>query len=401
MKPFLFILIYTIIFFLLFELVSGIEITEIFYDAPGNDNNMEFIEIYLGNTSKEYESEPINLSGYVIGDLESNDTLALLYFDPSLNRSLSAYALLVEEEFNYTGLNCAVYSAGKTIGNNLDNTGDSLKLYDIEGRLTAWTQYTNNFGAGNGKSIEVYNNSWMESLVDGGTPCLKNSLEHQNEPENNTKSIDENKSVEKLFGVEILLDDTLYTNVEYSPLFKVRNLNYSKGEEEINVTLEYTIIFNDTIFQESILITNLKSYKTSGLGAFFFNISGEYLVCGKIIENDDQGICKNITVIDSSSVTCDININSFTSNVSYHPGDKIFLFNTINNESFPFIIEYWIEDAYGDIVKKKSTTENTDKKTWTIPDEEGVHVYFLKSELHISCNNSNNNTNSSFYCCCC
>ena len=53
------------------ETALALEITEVFPNPLGDDNNKEFIEIYNPNG--------LNLSGYVIGDEASNDTLLGLF----------------------------------------------------------------------------------------------------------------------------------------------------------------------------------------------------------------------------------------------------------------------------------------------------------------------------------
>src|SRR3989338_10228993 len=143
---------------LLITQVNAIQITEIMYNPQGNDNNKEFIEIEGTN----------NLSVYTIGDLEQNDTLNLLYYNENSN-----YSLIVEEGFNYTGINASIYSAGATIGNNLDNTQDTLFLFK-ENQTIVEVNYTNEFANDNGYSLEFWNNEWVESNNKGGSPGEKN-----------------------------------------------------------------------------------------------------------------------------------------------------------------------------------------------------------------------------------
>ena len=143
---------------LLITQVNAIQITEIMYNPQGNDNNKEFIEIEGTN----------NLSVYTIGDLEQNDTLNLLYYYENSN-----YSLIVEEGFNYTGINASIYSAGATIGNNLDNTQDTLFLFK-ENQTIVEVNYTNEFANDNGYSLEFWNNEWVESNNKGGSPGEKN-----------------------------------------------------------------------------------------------------------------------------------------------------------------------------------------------------------------------------------
>lgn len=155
---------YLFLYLLLLLLASAqaeITITEVMYNPGGDDNNREFVEISGTN----------NLTGYLVGDTTSNDSLLLLFAHPG-NTSL-----IVEEEFNYSGLNASIYSVGKTIGNNL-NDEDTIFLYAPNGNLTARFSYTSELGGqNNNRSLEKReDSSWGESITAGGTPGQQNSI---------------------------------------------------------------------------------------------------------------------------------------------------------------------------------------------------------------------------------
>lgn len=126
-------------------------ITEVNYNPDGEDNNLEYIEIALSN-----------LTGYSISDLESSDNLTLLnYFEGN-------YSLIVEEDFNYSGINASIYSAGKTIGNNLNNNFDVIFLKK-NGSVEDVAYYTSEFGGnGNNKSLCWKENIFVECLRSPG-----------------------------------------------------------------------------------------------------------------------------------------------------------------------------------------------------------------------------------------
>ncbi|MBU1644082.1 MAG: lamin tail domain-containing protein [Nanoarchaeota archaeon] len=150
-------------FFLPSFSLAVVEFSEIMYDFPGDDNNHEYIEIF--------SEESLNYSGFIIRDLVSNDTLEQIYYYPG------PYSLIVEEDFNYSRINASIYSVGKTIGNNL-NDEDMIYLYDPNGILLDLAYYNSSFGAkGNNRSLEKNKaGKWEESLVEGGTPGRKNSV---------------------------------------------------------------------------------------------------------------------------------------------------------------------------------------------------------------------------------
>ena len=142
--------------------VSGnVVINEIFYNAPGSDNNKEFVELYAHNM-------PL-LVDFTIMDASSEDTLL------PIRLTNSSYALIVEDGFIYDNISASIYSAGATIGNNLDNSGDILTLFTPQGNIVTTEIYNSTYANGNGFSLERINDIFLESLVVGGTPGKPNS----------------------------------------------------------------------------------------------------------------------------------------------------------------------------------------------------------------------------------
>lgn len=155
-----------ILIYFLFLIIALIHVSaminEVMYNPDGNDNNKEFIELY--------SEEPIDLSDFIIGDLDSNDTLEILqYYD-------SDYYLITEEGFNLSGIEASVFSAGATIGNNL-NTEDSIFLYHNNGTIIDSLSYTDDCESG--YSLEYSNGSFYCSFYLGGTPGKENSIRNQ------------------------------------------------------------------------------------------------------------------------------------------------------------------------------------------------------------------------------
>jgi len=141
---------------------TSIKINEVMYDPEGTDNNKEFIEIY--------SDDEIDLSDFIIGDSSSNDSLTLLQHQDS------HYYLITEEGFNLSGIEASVYSAGSTIGNNL-NTEDSLYLYYKNGTLLDNMSYKDDCESG--YSLEYFNGNFFCSFYLGGTPGKPNSNRSQ------------------------------------------------------------------------------------------------------------------------------------------------------------------------------------------------------------------------------
>ena len=206
---------YILILLLIISPVTALEITEVFPNPEGIDNNKEFIEIYGTD----------NLTGYIVGDSKENDTLELIkYYQGN-------FSLIVEEGFNQD-INASLYSTGKTIGNNLDNDEDTM--YVTKGNTTITVSYTN---AEEGKSYQKINNKWVYDTPSPGY------LRTEEEKCNITIQIQTNKDI--------------YTNKE------TIEFSHKITPETTNYTIIYTItdLFNNTYKEETTTEnTNKKQY---------------------------------------------------------------------------------------------------------------------------------------------
>ncbi len=132
--------------------LAFLQITEIMYNPEGNDNNKEYIEIYTN----------LNLTDFTVQDLASSDTLELLQYYPS------NFSLIVEENFNYLEINATIYSAGATIGNNLNNEGDIIIIKNQSEIFDTIHYYPSWGGENNNNSICMINEIWQECLSSPG-----------------------------------------------------------------------------------------------------------------------------------------------------------------------------------------------------------------------------------------
>src|SRR3989344_6070187 len=159
---------------LLFPFLCGFQISEIMYDPEGNDNNQEYIELFLNDT---------NVSDVFFEDLISSDYLELLQ-DFS-----TPYALIVEEGFNLTDLNVTVYTTGATLGNGLNNEQDLVLFRTNASILDALFYASSRDGArNNGKSLCVEDHLFQECIP---TPGLENDLNLSHGEQNYTLWISE------------------------------------------------------------------------------------------------------------------------------------------------------------------------------------------------------------------
>ncbi len=138
--------------------IQAASIQEVMYNPEGDDNNAEYVEIQGTD----------NLTGFLIGDTDSNDTLTLMHYMPG---NLS---LITEDGYNGTGLHASWYSAGKTIGNGLQNDQDTIFLFQNDSLISTVT-YDGTLANGNGLSLSLINGTWQEALPTPGLPNIINT----------------------------------------------------------------------------------------------------------------------------------------------------------------------------------------------------------------------------------
>lgn len=237
--------------------VLALQISEVYYDPPGDDNNREFVELFMNKS--------VNLTNYTIADSSSNDTLIMAKY---VN---SSFALIVEDGFDYSTLNCTIYMVGSTIGNNLNNEMDDVKLYY---NSTLLTQMSYNQKIEGNLSLNLYNYSW---ILAPPSPCMPLNIEIKNQSD----TCD--------FSLSIVADKILYEN----EAIRFRHITQPRAEN--------------------------------------------------------------------------------------------------------FTISYWIEDLYGNVVKKLTETSNTNQKSFTSKDK-GINAYQIFSSVKIfDCNDTNMSNNNASY----
>ena len=96
-----------------------------------------------------------------------------------------------------------------------------------------------------------------------------------------------------------------------------------------------------------------------------------------------------------SDSVCNISLGIRSDKLLYDSGEKIEFYNTLSalkgkdGKTVQYSIEYWIEDLFGNIVKKPVITSNLNKKSYTPKINEPDRVFVIKSRIEwISCNNT-------------
>ena len=368
----------TLLFTLLMGTSAAIMVNEVMYNPAGADNNKEFIEIF--------SYPPNDMSNYIISDGDSNDTLVIFYSNGNSN-----YSLIVEDDFLIKTNNISIYKVGATIGNGL-SSDDVISFYSPNGNLIDSVEINSSIANGNGYSMSYYNGSWFESQQINGTPGYENSIKQDAGPgEEETRNI----------ILEIYLDEIIYINTKYTQLFKITIENKANCSETDKITVSYNIT-NPELIKQDEFTKEMGCSSYASTGEFTPTIPGNYTICGTIVSStvnetdfSDNWACTSFTVIDTSAMRCNITINITTNETwVYEEGQSIQFETILNNETFPFIIQYWIEDFFGNIYKDPYNTTNTNQKSWKTNIEEQDRVLFIKSIVYPNCNDSYLSDNS-------
>jgi hypothetical protein len=362
---------------------SSVVINEIMYNPEGNDAGREWVEFYNNG------SDSVDIEGWKFFESGKHHELSLI--NGSYIIGAGNYAIIAEDwalflsdyGFNGTLLDSSWPSLG--------NSGEFIAIKNSSFYIVDWVNYSPDYGGGNGKSIVRSASGWSESTEDGGSPGKENNISKiQQQPDKGLK-------------LEVFLDKTAYVGIEYTALFKVQNLNHVSGiEDDINLTIGYNIAFNKSAVNHgTVFIEALNSFKTSSTGFFLPIEEGNYEITGWIVNStiedadlSDDADYKLINVIDANSIPCNITLDISIGEKIYENLESIKFHNKLNDESYPYTIEYWIEDLFGAVFKGKLNTTNTNQKTWKTDIKESDRVLFIKSRVFPKCNDANTSDNS-------
>lgn len=359
-------------FFFSVTVFAQLEITEIMYapEVKVNGIAFEYVEIFIGNYT--------NLSGYLVADeaayagKKSNLT--------ELQPHSSGYALLVEQGFNLTGIPASIYSVAK-IGRGLNDGGDSVFLFFPNGMLITAVNFTRLEKTSNGNSLQLINGTWQAASP---TPGLRNEVQAPLEPTPSTENI----------VLSPHLSSPLYLGVLYDDLFHIEIAKENCSEKD-NVTVAYTIHDETGNLLKNATFTREKIGCSTGAntGSFTPTTPGTIAILGRIIEStvpedtlEDNAINFSLSVVDPATISCDSSLSVVLNETLFHAdGEKITFTPKPTNTTFPFRIEYWIEDLFGTVIKSRVNTTNANQKSWTAQSNEDDRVYLLKAQLYPSC----------------
>jgi hypothetical protein len=371
-------------------------ITEIMYNPSsemGSDSDLEWVEIYNHNNqefdltgftinNKKIDSVTIPANSYLVIAKEFIDGK-----DKDLDSFESCYGNS-DHTWNSSDLQINVIDSQSF---SLSNTKGTITISDSNYEIA--TYYEDDFADGDGYSLELINNTWVRSKELRGTPGRENT---------GSLVIEETvKTIPEEIKLSVHLDNTIYTNLLYDDLFKLKLVNKNNCSEKNYVTVDYYLMDeNQTIIQENTFTReNIGCSSYSNTGYLTLSSGGTFNLCGKVVNSDfgngfnPDFVCKQIKVIDVSKIPCEIFISVLTEKVFYQDGEKVNFYNQLNEKTYPFSIEYWVEDLFGNSVKDKVITINTNKKSYTPKIEEEDRVLFLKARVTPACKDYNMTNN--------
>ncbi|MEK6905912.1 MAG: hypothetical protein AABX24_05925, partial [Nanoarchaeota archaeon] len=151
--------------------------------------------------------------------------------------------------------------------------------------------------------------------------------------------------------------------------------------------LGYNFSKDGLLVQEGSFTKEIGCTTSASTGKFIPLETGNYTLCGAIINSTVNSAfpssCAEFTVADTSNIFCDVNMQLKTNeSIFYENGQPIEFKPELNNKSFPFVIEYWIEDLFSEIVKPKVNTTNTNQKSWKTNIGEEDRVLFINAVVY-------------------
>jgi hypothetical protein len=370
--------------------------SEIMYDCPGSDAKKEWIEIY--NSGEE-----INLTEFKINEGGANHKLNFYLGNEII---LPGEFVVIADnpktfmaEFLY--FNETIFDTSFNSG--LSAKGENLILKDINSNILDNITYNASIGAkGNGHTLCLIDNHWEECLPTPGivnkiiVEIYNNTIGSENEPSNNGNLITEDQ---KIVLSERLTED-LFSGEKYTSLFKIKINDKNDCSLKDTLQFEYNISGNN-YFYENTFSKKIGCSSYASTGVFVPDKEGMFTLCAILINstlkqdiNETVSLCYDVNVIDTSNFECDISLSlDQTENILYNLGESFkFKFN-LNNDSYPYNINYWIEDLFGNMFKNKILTTNINKKSWKTKINEKDRVLLLKGEVFPLCKDINLSNN--------
>jgi|GEM_PF-3725729 len=320
-------------------------INEVMYN-PADAN--EWIELY--NNDTEFDA-----TGLFLKDNYETDNIICCSFEPNCTLIISenSFAIITDQDTtfysNFTTDAAKLCVDDNSIGNGLGNTADTIIISNSNETFDNLS-YDGSL-AMKGHSIEKFGGKWRQSINFGGSPGKENP-----EPEIN------------------------YTiSFNYDPHLGINENFFSVSKEDCEEQeIEFYYNISEPFFENS--ITEAVECNKS-FGTFEITDYSNYLICASL---KNSSICRSFSI---QQEACSASLTIETDREFYCNNETV-KFSLIPETDSAFIIEYWIEDLLGNIVKSKYNTTSTSEKSWKLDFDEKDAVFIIKSNLYSDCGNA-------------
>ncbi|RME78335.1 hypothetical protein D6774_01485, partial [Candidatus Woesearchaeota archaeon] len=343
---------YITLFLATLTLVSASKLSEVMYNPPGSDYDLEWIEIYTENSTELNTTQSIRINNHTYS------------FTPT-----TPYYILAREyedgndEDNESFVTFYNAVPGEEVPFTLPNKETQIILNNY-----TYTYAPSQGANGDGASLAFNGSTFIPSKTIGGTPGKPNDYD------NATLLITS-------------LSKTYYLT-HYDSFFTITNRANPR-----NISFTYSIYdLNEEhhLLKEETLEFFIHTRKTKGTGSYTFFQPGNYSLCA---QSEDAISCHNITVIDQKTIPCDLSLDLELSQTILNNKQQLTYKFKTNNTTFPFAIEYGVQDIYGKWSRKPRNTSTLTTKSFT-PKFEGLEkTYLINATLHPTCNDTNPKNN--------
>ena len=332
--------------------LANLIINEIMADPISDESLNEWIELYNG------ADHEINLSNYLIGDDQDNDTLeGGLYNQEGTIIPAYGYAIITDEatrvynNFNVSNYAIRLYTDDSSIGGyGLSNEGDTIYLYDKNDNLIDKSAYKK---TSEDLSWAFINSTWLKAEP---TPGYNN---------NGTFFTDTSQGCD--FQIEIILANTLFDNPD-NFTFKIR-ASKAKGTTA-NITARASIqdLYGITI-KEYKPFTNKPITRQGTSSGYTPNLKEgtSYIINANLTASCNDSNPENnfdSRLITIKGQTLETSSNIVIGNIYDLGSDKIAKFGQIirlkldiyKGDTTKNSIAVWVEDRKGNKLSKQSKT---------------------------------------------
>ncbi|MCC7429692.1 lamin tail domain-containing protein [bacterium] len=319
------------------NLFAQVLLTEIFPNPLGSDSQKEFVEILNSGTNS------INLIGWKISDNSSTDDL--VDAGEGLILLPNQFAIILENDYDlatgeYNGIipdsALIIKVDDSTIGNGLLNSSETITILDNSGNAIDFFTYLTTTEGYTTERVGT-SNTWLQSLIQGGTPGFTNSVSPKDKDLALTKiSIPESSTqkIEVLFQIKNLgnvIADS-FTVEFFVDSLKISEQNFFNLTDSLNATFSKPNSQNGSFFISLKLFWQNDQNPANDTLSIVANVpfNEKMILFSEIFPAPQTGKAEWLEIINNSSQT--LNLNNWE--IQDAAGGKIPLSGTLESGKF-------------------------------------------------------------------